>query len=179
MVYCFLAEGFEETEAVVPVDILKRAGVSVKFVSVSKETVTSSHGLKVTADLLIDDISSFNDIEAIILPGGMPGTLNLQLSKKLRSIIEYCDENKIYICAICAAPLIIGEMGLLEGRNVTCYPGYEKKLHGAVVHKDKVVADGHFITARGAGVAIYFGLTIAEKLVSRDTADDIYSSMQC
>ena len=179
MVYCFLADGFEEMEAVTPVDLLRRAGLDVKFVSVMKETVTSSHGLKVTADLMIDDIKGFDDIDAIILPGGMPGTLNLQKSSTLQRIISYCDLNKKYICAICAAPLILGELGLLQGRNATCYPGFEERLFGATVHKDKVVVDGHFITSKGAGTAVFFGLTIVEKLLSKDKADEIFSSIQC
>lgn len=179
MIYVFLADGFEMIEALTPVDILKRAGLEVKTVSVKGDTVTSSHGVKVTPDIKIEDIEDIDDVKALVLPGGMPGTLNLQSTPSLIDLIKECNAQEKYICAICAAPLILGEMGLLKGKNATCYPGFEEKLKGAVIKSDKVVKDSNIITAKGAGAALDFAFKIVEELVSADKALEIASSIQC
>ena len=182
MVYVFLADGFEETEAIAPIDMLRRAGKEVTTVGVTGKTVTSSHGISVIADMtedeFTDDSTDTDDIEMIILPGGMPGTLNEEASLVVQVAIDYCAENNIPIGAICAAPSILGHKGLLNGKNAICYSGFEKELHGAVIAKDKgVVTDGNIITARGAGVAIEFGLELVKVLCGIDVRDKIKESI--
>ncbi|BED91771.1 MAG: DJ-1/PfpI family protein [Candidatus Improbicoccus pseudotrichonymphae] len=161
MIVIFLADGFEEIEAVVPWDIIRRAGGEVKFAG-ETEFVTGSLGLKIFVDIRIEDIDT-TDLQAIILPGGMPGTKNLDDDKKVHEIINYCAKNGILICAICAAPIIIGKMGLLQNKNACCYPGCEKYLLGAKISKENVCSDGNFITARGPGAAFEFGFEIVKK----------------
>ena len=178
MIYCFLANGFEESEALSTVDVIRRAKLELKLVSINETYVTSSHNVTVKADITIDQISDYEDIDAIILPGGMPGTLNLQNSEKLRDIILYCNENNKLICAICAAPMILGNLGLLKNKDATCFPGFEKELKDANVKTDKVVKDGNIITAKGAGVSFLFGYEIVAALLSQEEADDIKSAMQ-
>ena len=178
MVYCFLAEGFEEVEALAPVDMLRRADVEVKTVGVTGEIIKGSHGVSVCCDLTADKISLDDSLEAVILPGGMPGTLNLDASPIVHSAIEYCASNGKYVCAICAAPSILGKMGLLQGREAIAFPSFENALKGAVRSDKFVVRDGNFITAKGAGVAVDFGLEIVSALRSDELANDIGSSIQ-
>lgn len=132
MFYCFLATGFEEIEAVTTVDMLRRAGVEVTTVSVDGDgnnIVTGAHGIPVKADT---DKVSFDNMEGVILPGGMPGTINLENSSQVQLSLDFCFANNLYIFAICAAPQILGHKGILEGKNATCYPGFETELKGAV-----------------------------------------------
>lgn len=178
MVYCFLADGFEELEAVGAIDMLKRADVEVVLVGVTGETVTGSHGIKFVADCLVEDITLSDDIEAVILPGGMPGTINLENCPEVQKAIEFCYDNNKFICAICAAPSILGHKGLLKGKNAICYPGFEKDLEGAVISEKHVVRDGNFITAKGAGVAAEFGLEIVAALVGAAAAENIFKAIQ-
>ncbi len=178
MVYVFLAEGFEETEAIAPIDILRRSGVEVRTVGVGGKTIKSSHGIVVTADLSENEIDP-DGLEAVILPGGMPGTLNLEASKTVQSYIDFADANDLLICAICAAPSILGHKDLLKGRRATCFPGFEKDLYGAEVTDLPAVADGNFITGKGAGAAVEFGLKISEALCGAATAKKVRESMQC
>lgn len=179
MVYCFLADGFEEVEALAPVDMLRRAGVDVKTVGVNSLKITGSHSITVQCDLTIDRISLGNDIDAIILPGGMPGTLNLESSAVVQAVIEHCVSAGKFVCAICAAPSILGHKGLLNGKNAIAFPGFEKDLTGAIISDKHVVRDGVFITAKGAGVAIDFGLEIVAALCGEDEASKIKASIQC
>lgn len=179
MVYCFLADGFEETEAIAPIDMLRRAGVTVKTVGVGKSVVTSSHSIPVTSDLADSELRLDEELEGIILPGGMPGTLNLDASEVVHSAIDFALENGKLICAICAAPSILGRKGLLFGKKAIAFPGFEKELEGAIISAEPVVRDGNFITAKGAGVAVDFGLEIVAALVSRAKSDEIRSSIQC
>lgn len=177
MIYLFLAHGFEETEAIVPIDLLRRAGKDVKTVTISHNSkVSGSHGILVTADKRLGDIS-LDDMEMIILPGGMPGTLNLNFSDPLECVIDYAIKNNKYIGAICAAPSVLGNKGLLEGKKVTCYPGFEDRLRGAEVVNKSVVVDGKLITARGAGVATEFGLALVEALCGKEKRDEIAKSI--
>lgn len=165
MVYVFLANGFEESEALVPVDMLRRAKIEVTTVGVTGKVVTSSHKIPVTADITIDEYKNSDDIEMIMLPGGMPGTLNLEKNETVQTAIDYASENKKYISAICAAPSILGHKGLLEGKRAISYTGFEKELKGAVIAEGEgVVQDGNIITARGAGVATQFGFKLVEVL---------------
>ena len=170
MIYVFLAQGFEEVEAICPIDIMRRAGLAVTTVGVGSTQITGSHGITVSADISEDKLD-LSDAEMIFLPGGMPGTLNLAKSATVKQAIEYAIENDKYIAAICAAPSILGEMGLLRNKEAICYPGFEDKLLGATISQKRVVKDGKIITAAGMGVATDLGLCIVEELVSKDTAD--------
>ena len=179
MVYVFLADGFEEIEALCPIDLMRRAEIDVKTVSVNPDgTVTGAHGIAVKADLTVSQLSPDTDEpELIMLPGGMPGTLNLEKNDTvIRFIKNAADEkSKTIIAAICAAPSILGKLGLLSGRDAVCYPGFEKYLTGARVLPDKVAIDssGKYITGAGMGAAMDFGLLIVEALCGRDTADTL------
>ncbi len=178
MVYCFLADGFEEIEAIAPVDMLKRAEIEVTTVGVTGSVITGAHGIKVVADCEVSDIVLDSNLECIILPGGMPGALNLENSTAVQNAIDYAVNNGKFVCAICAAPQILGHKGLLKGRNAIAYPGFEGELEGAEISSDYVVCDGKFITAKGAGVAVDFGLEIVARLKGRDKADVIRSQIQ-
>lgn len=179
MIYVFLAEGFEETEAIAPIDILRRSGKEVITVGIGEEVITSSHGVSVIADITEVDFFPSDELEMIVLPGGMPGTLNLEKSRTVQDAIDYCAENDRYIAAICAAPSIIGKKGLLKGKKATCFPGFEEFLEGADFTGEPVEADGKIITARGAGVAVEFGLKLSEILVSPAKAEKLRESMRC
>lgn len=177
MIYVFLADGFEETEALAPVDLLKRAGKEVITVGVTGNVVTGSHGIQVIADT--NEISLDDSLEMIVLPGGMPGTLNLEKSQCVQNAIDYCVLNNKFIGAICAAPSILGHKGLLKGKKAICYPGFESHLEGAVISDNSVEEDDIFITARGAGVAIDFGLKLVEKAVSLEESQKQRNNICC
>jgi 4-methyl-5(b-hydroxyethyl)-thiazole monophosphate biosynthesis len=173
MVYVFLADGFETIEALAVVDMLRRAKIDNETVGVTGKTVKSSHNIEVVADITIDELNISN-ADAIVLPGGMPGTLNLEANSVVQSSIDYCVENKKYVCAICAAPSILGHKGLLKGRNAI-----EEDLCGAIISEKYVVSDGNFITARGAGVAVDFGLEIVKALGGSELSNKIRETIQC
>ena len=179
MVYVFLANGFEELEALAPVDILRRAKVDVKTVGVSGMNVTSSHGVAVTADISEDELILNDNLEMIVLPGGMPGTLNLEASEIVQRSVDFCADNDRYIAAICAAPSILGHKSLLKGKKATSFPKFNSELEGADVVDDLVAVDGKIITAKGAGASVEFGLTLVQLLVSKETSDSIKTSIQC
>lgn len=178
MIYVFLADGFEEIEALAPVDILRRAELDVKTVGVGGKTITGSHGITVTADMEEKDVTT-DDMTMMILPGGMPGTLNLEKSPIVTACAEYCARNNIYLAAICAAPSILGHMGILNGREAICFPGFEGELKGAMLSDKHVCVDGNIITAKGMGVATQFGLVLAELAAGKDVADKIHAAIQC
>lgn len=172
-VFEFLATGFEETEALAPADMLKRVGVEVVMVSITgKREVTSSHGVTILADALFEETDCTNG-DMMILPGGMPGTRNLDAFEPLDAVISHYLSNGKFLAAICAGPMVYGRRGLLEGGEACCYPGFEEELQGATVKTDNVVVSGQFITARGAGVSIEFGLKLVEVLLGRDTAEKL------
>lgn len=179
MVYVFLAEGFEEIEALTPVDILRRGGVEVITVGVTGKIVASSHKIPVTADITIDDIKNYNELEAVILPGGMPGTLNLEKNDTVINSVKHCISNNILVGAICAAPSILGHLGFLEGKNATAFPGFETELKGAKLDKEYVSHDGMIVTARGMGVSTEFALKLLEILRGVDVAVKIKDTIQC
>jgi len=172
-----LAEGFEEIEAITIIDVLRRAKLNAHIVSMTNQlTVTGSHNLPVTADLLFDDVD-FENIDLIILPGGMPGTKNLDAHTKLkRVILDFHQQNKP-IGAICAAPLVLGHLNILKGKTAVCYPGYEGDLYGANVIMQPVAVDGNIITGRGVGAALKFSLKIVELFASKDKADQLGKAM--
>ena len=159
MLYLFLADGFEETEAIATLDVLRRGGVATKTVGVGGEYILGAHGVTVKADAPEADL---NNIDGVILPGGMPGTLNLQRDEGVNRAIKYCMDNGKLVAAICAAPMIIGELGYLDGKKAVCFPGFEDSLDGAEIMSDGVVSDGNIITAMGAGKALEFGAAIAD-----------------
>ncbi|MBQ8903577.1 MAG: DJ-1/PfpI family protein [Oscillospiraceae bacterium] len=179
MIYVFLANGFEETEAIAPIDILRRSELDVKTVGIGEEVVVSSHGIAVIPDITEVDFVPSDDIDMIVLPGGMPGTLNLEKSRTVQDAIDFCTKNDKYIAAICAAPSILGKKGLLQGRKAVCFPGFEEFLEGAEIPDESVVCDGKIITAKGAGVAVEFGLALSEILAGKPKAAKIKASLQC
>ena len=179
MVYLFLAEGFEEIEALTPVDVLRRGKVALTTVGVTGKTVVGSHGIPVTADITIDQLGNLSDADAVILPGGMPGTLNLEADKRVLSAVEYCFSNQKLIAAICAAPSIFGHMGLLSGKRAAAFPGFEKDLAGAVLNNEFVAHDGNVITAKGMGVSLDFALEILGALRGTEASAAVRSALQC
>lgn len=178
MIPVFLANGFEEIEALATVDILRRAGLSVLTVGVGGRVIEGAHSICVTTDITEDELVQ-KDWEAVVLPGGMPGTVNLDNSAVVRSALTFAAEQDIYIAAICAAPSVLGHAGLLQGKKATCYPGFESELKGAVYCKAGVVTDDKVITASGAGVAVDFALELVRVLVSKETSDEIRKGIQC
>ena len=177
MVFVYLAEGFEEIEAVAIVDVLRRAGIETKSVSITGErTVRGSHGIPVCADILFDE-ADHSECGMIVLPGGMPGTTNLMAHDGLKSLILLFAEEKKYLAAICAAPMIFGKLGILNGRKATIFPGMEENLRGADVRSERVVADGNVITSRGAGTAIEFALAIVGILKGKEEAEKLGERM--
>ncbi len=178
MVYIFLADGFEIIEALSPVDMLRRADIEAVTVGVTGKNVTSSCGVTVTADITIDEFS-FVNVDAVVLPGGMPGTTNLEANGVVQDTIEKAVKSDKLICAICAAPSILGHKDLLIRREATSYPSFQSHLNGAFLSEKFVAVDGNIITARGAGVSVDFGLEIVKKLKGEDEAQRIRVSIQC
>lgn len=172
MIYMFIAEGFEEIEALCPLDLMRRAGLTVKTVGVGGSSVTGAHGITVNTDLTDKDTLD-KSVEMVFLPGGMPGTLNLAASETVKKAILDAHKHGSYIAAICAAPSILGDMGLLNGKTAVCYPGFEERLTGATVSYDKVVIDGMILTARGMGAALEMGLKIVEIFRGKTAADEL------
>lgn len=176
MVYVLLADGFEEVEAIEPIDILKRGGVDVTTVGVTGKVVTGAHKIPVTADIKINEVNP-EDMELLMLPGGAGHEL-LDASNEVHALINYAVSNNLYISAICAAPSILGKKQMLDGKNAVCFPGYEKYLYGAVISDKKAVTDGKIITAKGAGAAAEFGFSMLTVLKDKETADKIKEIMQ-
>jgi len=178
MIYIFLADGCEEIEALTPVDVLRRAGCEVKTVGVGGKTITGAHQIPITCDMTEAEVT-YQGLEMVVLPGGMPGTRNLEASQTVLSAVKYAAENGIWVAAICAAPSVLGHMGFLKGRKATCFPGFEGELAGAKVTGEPVCTDGKWITARGMGVALEFSLKLAEVLQGLETAQKLSESLQC
>ena len=178
MFYVFLADGVEETEALATLDVMRRAKLDVLTVGVTGELVTSSHKVTVKADITPDKIS-LDNIEGVVLPGGMPGTLNLEKADCVINAVKYCYDNDKFVAAICAAPSILGHLGMLKGRKATCFPGFETELEGAEFTAAHTETDGNVITAKGAGCAVEFGHAIVSAALSKKTADSVIEAMQC
>ncbi|MBR1476683.1 MAG: DJ-1/PfpI family protein [Lachnospiraceae bacterium] len=169
----FLADGFEEIEGLTVVDILRRAGLSVDTVSVmGRDRIEGSHAIPIIADKLISDIK-YEDYDCFVLPGGMPGTKNLEACGELMELIDRAYKENKYIAAICAAPSIFGHRGILKGRDATCYPGMEGELTGANALTDSVVVSDNVITSRGMGTAIDFALDITEIFCGTQKAKEL------
>lgn len=178
MIYVFMADGTEEVEAVATIDMLRRAELDVMTLGIGSQMVVGSHGIGLVCDADAKNIEPDETLQAVVIPGGMPGTLNIEKSAQAQKFIDYAAENNKLICAICAAPSVLGHKGLLNGKKATCFPGFEKELEGAEYTDAGVVMDGNIITAKGAGVAIEFGLKIAEQFAGKEEADKIYLSIQ-
>lgn len=169
----FLAEGFEEIEAVAPIDIFRRAAIEVITVSVTgNKLVTGAHAIPVLADVLFEDVAFAAD-DFLFLPGGMPGTTNLGNHEGLRELIHEKYAQGGNLAAICAAPSILGKMNILDGKEAICYPGFESALKGAQLSEHKIVQAGNVFTAKAAGVAIEFALRIVESVKGADVAKSI------
>lgn len=177
MVYLFLADGCEEIEALAQVDILRRADIDIKTVGITGEEITGAHNIKIKADIMPSEVDN-TKIDAIILPGGLKGTQNLDGSDFVRDVVKFAFENEKLVCAICAAPMILGKMGILSGKKATCYPGFEKYFINAQYEKSSVVSDGNVITAQAMGSAYDFAFEIVSKLknaeISAKVKDEIY-----
>jgi 4-methyl-5(b-hydroxyethyl)-thiazole monophosphate biosynthesis len=169
----FLANGFEEIEALTVVDLCRRAGLTIDMVSVTDSLqVTGSHGIEVKADKVIDELD-FDAMDMLVLPGGLPGTTNLENTEKLMDNIRAFDSKGKFISAICAAPGVFGRAGLLQGKKACVFPGLEGELKGADVQMSETTVDGHILTSRGMGTAMAFGLAIVERFCGKETADEL------
>ena len=176
MIYMFLANGFEEIEALCPLDLLRRAGLEVTTVGIGGEMICGSHGITVAADIP-EGMYADAAPDMIILPGGMPGSKNLDESRTVDVALKAAARRGAYIAAICAAPMVLGHRGLLKGKEAICYPGFEKELSGAVISDKKVVRDGNVITAAGMGVALDFGLELVKALKGEETANALRAAV--
>lgn len=175
-VILFFANGTEEVEALTAVDLLRRAGAEVTLVGIGGKNVIGSHGIRITADISEDEISSF-DYDMVVVPGGMPGTMHMDASAVVDQTLSTVSENGGFLAAICAAPLVLGKRGYLKGKNAICYPGFESYLDGAVISGSRVCRDGKIITAAGAGVALDFALALIEALFGEEKANEIRASV--
>lgn len=176
-VFVFLAEGFEEIEAITPIDVLRRANIDVTTVSISdKKEVSGAHNITFLADAVFAE-TDFSDADLLVLPGGMPGSSNLNEHKALKDLlIDFSKKDKL-IGAICAAPLVLGGLGLLRGKTATCYPGVEEKLIGAKHTGLPLEVDGNIVTAKGIGAAMKFALQLVTMLKSREEANNLAKEM--
>ncbi len=188
MIYTFLADGFEEVEALCPIDMLRRAGVEVTTIAVhpdgqeSSKLVTGSHGIGVMADRSYTEMAAQPvpaDLEMVFLPGGMPGAKHLDASALVDRYLRAAAEKGAFMAAICAAPMVLGKRGYLEGKNAVCYPGFEEYLTGATVLTDAVAVDGNVITGCGMGAAIRFGGTLIRMMKGAEKEEAICAAILC
>lgn len=178
MVYLFLADGFEEIEALTVVDVLRRAGIEISTVSINESLYVQGRSqIIVKADLPLKQVNK-DKVDMVVLPGGMPGTTNLEKNESIQDILKYCIDNEKWVSAICAAPSIIGKKGYLKGQSAICYPGFEKYLEGADIASENVVLSGKYITSKGPGTALDFSYKIVEVLKGKDLAEKLKSDMQ-
>lgn len=177
-IFAFLAEGAEEVECLAVVDVLRRAGAEVTLVSVTgSREVTGSHQITIRTDALFEEVNT-GEADVLFLPGGMPGTLNLKAHQGLRDALCQANRQGRRIAAICAAPSVLGDLGLLKGRTATCYPGFEGELSGASYTQQGVVTDGNITTARGLGYALDLGIELIRLLQGIEQARGIKRSVQ-
>ena len=176
MIAVLLADGFEEIEALTPVDMLRRAGLEVVTVGIMSKIALGSHGIPVVCDKLPGEVE-LDKVSTVILPGGMPGSLGLDASPFTDAIIRSVNERGGRIAAICAAPLVLGRRGLLSGKRATCYPGFESELVGAEVTGELVVTDGNITTAKGMGAALEFSKELITLIIDKKKADELSSAI--
>lgn len=176
-IYLFLAEGFEEIEAIAPIDIFRRANLEVTTVSITNEkAVTGAHGITVLADKIFAE-QTFDKNGFLFLPGGLPGTTNLNNHEGLKALIQSNADSNNKMAAICAAPSVFGKMGLLDGKEAICYPGFESQLLNATISKSDTICSGNIYTAKAAGSAMEFALLIVSDLKGKEVADAIRAGM--
>lgn len=176
-IYIFIANGFEEIEALTPVDVLRRGGLNIRTVSINeKKQVESAHGVTIECDSLFEDLS-FADASMLVLPGGMPGATNLSKHEGLRKLILQFNEEHKPLAAICAAPMVYGMLGILKGKKATCYPGFEKQMEGTIYTGTQIEQDGNFITGNGPGAAMLFSFAILEYFCGKDKAHELKAVM--
>ena len=176
MVYMLLGTGFEETEAIAPLDLLRRAGVSVATVGLNGKTILGGHSIGVTADMEIGEID-LTDLDMIILPGGLGGVASIRACAEAMEAIRFAWENGKFVAAICAGPTVLADLGITDGKRATCYPGCEPEMGTANIVKQAAVRDGKLITGTSAGCAIPFGLALIEALKGQEEADRIASQI--
>lgn len=176
MIVLLLADGFEEIEALTPVDMLRRAGLDVKTVAVGSKIAVGSHKIAVICDLEASEVNE-NEISMLIFPGGMPGSLNLDASVYTDKFINATLKNGGRLAAICAAPLVLGRRGLLEGKEAICYPGFEEELKGAKISEKSVVTDGNVTTAKGMGVALEFAKELVKLVCGEEKARELAAAV--
>ena len=177
-IYLFVAEGTEEVEALAIVDVIRRAGLAVRIISITGNAlVTSSHGVRLYADGVFEE-EKFDDVAMLVLPGGMPGSTNLAAHAGLCELIKHHAATATPLAAICAAPLVYGRLGVLEGRRATCYPGFEPELRGAVCTGALVERDGNIFTGRGPAAAFPLGFAIVEHFLGTEKVNAMKASMQ-
>ena len=177
MVYLFLADGFEEIEALCVLDFLRRAGVSVTTVGVSGKVANGSHKIPVVCDITENELDLTSDFDMVILPGGLPGSTNLDQSAVVDKMIKRAVDEDKFLCAICAAPFILGKRGYLNGKRATCYPGFEPQLIGAECVNAGVVRDGKIITGRAMGSSHDFALEIVEALCGKEMKEKLKAAV--
>lgn len=176
-VYQFMANGFEDIEALAPVDILRRGGVDIKTVSITgSREVTSAHGVTILADITFEE-ASLDDADLLMLPGGMPGAANLRDHKALGEALVKQAQRGGMVSAICAAPMVLGTLGLLRGKRATCYPGFEDFLEGAQHTGAMCTVDGNITTGKGPGAALEYGYTLLTQLTNEQTAREVAEGM--
>jgi protein deglycase len=175
--FVHFAEGFEEIEALTVVDVLRRAEIPALMVSVSgKLMVSGSHGIQIQTDTLFED-ADYSEADILILPGGMPGSKNLNSHSGLKEKLKAFDDKGMKLAAICAAPMVLGQLNILKGKKAVCFPGFEKDLLGATVLYEPAVKSENVITGRGVGAALDFALEIVSELKGRDAADNLAKAM--
>ena len=173
MVYVLLGTGFEETEAIAPIDLLRRAGVQVLTVGVNGKTVVGGHGIGVVADITLDEMD-LTAMDMIVLPGGLGGVASVRASQAAMDALRFAWENGKFVAAICAGPTVLADLGITDGKNATCYPGCEGGMGSANMIPDVAcVREGNLITGTSAGCAVTFGLALVEALKGKETADAI------
>ena len=177
MIYMFLAHGCEEVEALCPLDLIRRAGLDIKTVGVGGSRITGAHGITVEADMTAEELVDEKPT-AVILPGGMPGTTNLDASSIVHKALDDANREGALVAAICAAPMILGKRGDLRGKEAICFPGFEDDLEGAILSTAKVACDGRYITAAGMGVALDFGLAIVAYFCGEEKAAALKAAVQ-
>ena len=172
MIYMFLGTGFEETEAIAPLDLLRRAGLQIMTVGLNGKVITGGHGIGVEADIEIDQLD-LTDLEMVILPGGLGGVASIRGCRKAMDVIRFACENGKYTAAICAGPTVLADLGITDGKKATCYPGCEGQMGSAIMVEAAAVTDGKVITGTSAGCAVPFGLALIAALKGREAADAI------
>lgn len=176
MYYMLLGTGFEETEAVAPLDLLRRAGIKVATVGLNGKTIVGSHGIPITADLTIEELD-LTSMEGVILPGGLRGVASIRASHLAMDAISFAWENHLLTAAICAGPTVLADLGIPDGRKATCYPGCEKNMGKAIMVEKAAVIDGNLVTGTSAGCAVPFGLALITAISGQEAADQVANAI--